>query len=170
MGENVSAESPAIERLIAPVVADLGFDLVRVNVGKISSRGTIAVQIMAERPDGSMTIDDCAKLSRALSAVLEEEDPISEAYTLEVSSPGIDRPLVRLADFERFVGETIRLQVGSPIDGQRRFTGRLARVDGREIELDLDGGPVRIAYDDIVKAKLAMTDDLVKGGKGRPKA
>lgn len=164
----MSVENHAIERLIAPVIEDLGFELVRVNVGKISGRGAPAVQVMAERPDGSMSIDDCAKLSRALSAVLEEADPITGAYTLEVSSPGIDRPLVRLADFERFMGEVARLQVGSPIDGQRRFTGRIARVGGREVELDLDGETVRIAYDDIVKAKLAMTDDLVKGGKGRP--
>ena len=147
-----------IERLIAPVVRELGFDIVRVLVlGDHRPR----LQIMAEHHDGgSITVDDCADISRAVSAVLVVDDPIAGSYTLEVSSPGIDRPLVRLEDFERFAGREAKLTTARAIDGRRRFRGRLLGLDGDAVRIAVDGIEHAIAIDDIAKAKLVLTDAL----------
>lgn len=168
----MTVQDRAIHEVIAPVVEDMGFDLVRVSLGGAPGRGAPALQVLAERPDGTMTIDDCAKLSRALSVVLEEADPIRGAYMLEVSSPGIDRPLVKLADFERFKGELARIELGEARDGQRRFKGWIIGVRGDEVELDVDGEQVSFPHDGIIKAKLVLTDELAaaglaKGGRSR---
>jgi ribosome maturation factor RimP len=149
-----------IERLITPTAEALGFLLVRVIV---SGKNQKKVQIMAEKADGSgMTLDACAALSRAISAVLEAEDPIDGAYTLEVSSPGIDRPLVRLRDFERFAGFEARVELKTPVDGRARFTGKLLGVDGETIRLRAEGDiDVTFTENDVRRAKLMMTDDLI---------
>jgi ribosome maturation factor RimP len=145
--------------LIQPSLEAMGYDLVRVQV---IGRQRPRLQIMAERHDDvGMTVDDCATLSRAVSAILDVEDPIAGAYTLEVSSPGIDRPLVRLADFERFAGLDARVELGRLIDGRRRFQGRLAGTDGSTVRLAVDGATIGIPFADIVRAKLVLTDELL---------
>jgi ribosome maturation factor RimP len=137
-----------VQALIEPTVEAMGFNLVRVAfTGDVET----VLQIMAERPDGSMTIDDCADLSRAISAILDVEDPIPGEYNLEVSSPGIDRPLVRPKDFERFAGFEARIVLQSHIEGQRKFRGHLIGVTGE----------FALAFGDIANAKLILTDELI---------
>ena len=152
-----------VQQLIEPSVGDLGFDIVRVQItGKVK----LLMQIMVEHKDGQgMTVDDCATVSRAVSALLEVEDPLSGAYTLEVSSPGVDRPLVRIGDFERFQGLQAKIEVNRPLDGQRRFKGRLLGVDGDNVRILVDGVEVDLPHPDIHRAKLLMTDDLIAAAK-----
>ncbi len=124
------------------------------------------VQIMAERPDGRMDVGDCAELSRKLSEVLEAADPIAEEYVLEVSSPGIDRPLVNAADFERFTGHEARIEMTHPVDGRRRFKGNIAGLHDGELVLDTAGDKgqqrVTLPLAGIVEAKLVLTDRLIQ--------
>ena len=151
-----------IAAIVEPVIDDLGYRLVRVHV---SGRDGCTLQIMAERPDGGFTVEDCETVSRAISPVLDVEDPIRKAYNLEVSSPGIDRPLVRLSDFDRWAGHEAKIELAAGIDGRRRFRGRLGGVDGRTvlITVDVEGGSQEFVLpgEDIVEAKLVMTDVLI---------
>ena len=148
-----------IEELIGPTVEDLGFSVVRVRMlGQQRAR----LQVMIEPFDGRpMDVEDCAEVSRAVSAVLDVEDAISGSYTLEVSSPGIDRPLVRLADYTRFAGFEAKVETGAPIIGRRRFTGRLQGTDGDTVRLHTEGGDVELPFAEIIKAKLILTDELI---------
>ncbi|MBM3643104.1 MAG: ribosome maturation factor RimP [Alphaproteobacteria bacterium] len=147
-----------IESIIDPTVQGMGFELVRVAMG---GRGTL--QIMVERADGTaMDVEDCATLSRALSAVLDVEDPIATAYTLEVSSPGIDRPLTRPKDFTRWTGHLARLETREPVDGRRRFKGTLLGLEGDAVRLRLDdGAEARVPMAALLRAKLELTDALL---------
>ena len=149
-----------IARLIGPPLEAMGFSLVRVRYG--GGRRPI-LQIMAERADGTMTVADCADVSRAVSAVLDVEDPIPGEYMLEVSSPGIDRPLTRLADFDRFKGFEARVELSLPQDGRKRFRGRiLGLAEGEDVQLaDADGSTVLLPFHAISDAKLVLTDDLI---------
>ncbi len=150
-----------IYELVRPTAESLGYALVRVQV---SGRQRVRLQIMAERADDQpMMVDDCATLSRAVSAVLDVDDPIGSAYTLEVSSPGIDRPLVRLADFDRFAGLEARIELARPIDGRRRFRGRLLGTRGQAVRLAVDGleQEIEVPHADIQRAKLVLTDELL---------
>lgn len=150
-----------IYELVRPTAESLGYALVRVQV---SGRQRVRLQIMAERADDQpMMVDDCATLSRALSAVLDIDDPIGSAYTLEVSSPGIDRPLVRLADFDRFAGLEARIELARPIDGRRRFRGRLLGTRGQAVRLAVEGQEqeIEVPHADIQRAKLVLTDELL---------
>lgn len=148
-----------IERLIRPTAEAMGFDLIRV---QLLGQHKFRLQIMAERRvDGSMTIDDCAELSRAISPVLEVEDPLPQGYTLEVSSPGIDRPLVRLDDFEKYAGFEAKIEMMYSVGDRRRFQGRLLGTDERNVRLGLDDKEVTLAFDDIRRAKLILTKDLL---------
>ena len=151
-----------VTAIITPVIEDLGYELVRVTLGG-SDRPIL--QIMAERPDGTMLVDDCAKISRELSAVLDVEDPIGGEYSLEVSSPGMDRPLTRMKDFVRFSGFEARIESHHPKVGpsgdQRRFKGRM-RVEDDKIIMVVDGREYSFDFDEIAKAKLVLTDDLIK--------
>lgn len=147
-----------IADIIDPTVEGMGFGLVRV---RLMAGKTATLQIMAERPDGSMEVDDCAELSRALSAVLDVEDPISGEYTLEVSSPGIDRPLTRLQDFERWAGWVARLETDELIEGRKRFKGRLRGVEDGEVLIDVPEGTIGLKFDWLADAKLVMTDELI---------
>jgi ribosome maturation factor RimP len=159
--------SERIEDRIRPTIEDMGFRIVRVLV---SGGRTMKLQIMAERADtGTISIDECADISRAVSALLDVEDPIEGAYTLEVSSPGIDRPLVRRDDFERYAGFDARVELNRPQDGRRRFKGRLKGMDGDAVLMDVDEGEVRLDLADIQKAKLLMTDDLLAASEERQK-
>ncbi len=154
-----------IERLITPTVEALGFTVVRV---QISGRQRPRLQVMAECRDGkAMMVDDCADISRAIAAVLEVENPIAGAFTLEVSSPGIDRPLVRLGDFERFAGFEARVETNRPVGGRRRFRGRLVGVAGQVVRIQVEGATVDLPYADIGRAKLLLTDELLAASEKR---
>lgn len=154
-----------IAELVGPALAAMGFELVRV---RITGGQRVVLQIMAERPDGSMSIDDCAEVSRAVSALLDVEDPMPGAYALEVSSPGLDRPLVKLADFERYAGFEAKLETRLPIDGRRRFRGLLMGVAGRDVKMMIEGTEVILPFDQISAAKLILTDALIAASaKGR---
>jgi len=148
-----------VEEMIEPALADMGYELVRVKMFG-SSRPTL--QIMADRADDSlMTVEHCAEISHTVSALLEVEDPIRGAYTLEVSSPGIDRPLVRPLDYERFAGCAARIETHGLIDGHRRFQGRILGFADGVVRLDTKGGEVELSIDDIQHAKLVLTDELL---------
>jgi ribosome maturation factor RimP len=145
--------------IITPVIEDMGYELVRV---RLMSGKESTLQIMADRPQGGIEVDDCSKISHALSAVLDVEDPILEPYTLEVSSPGIDRPLTRLKDFEMFEGYEAKIETDELIDGRRRFKGALAGVEGEEVLINVDEGTIGLQFDWLSDAKLVLTDDLIK--------
>lgn len=148
-----------ISTMITPTVEDMGFDVVRV---QITGQRRIRLQVMAERRDGrAMHVDDCAAISRAVSALLDVEDPIPDAYTLEVSSPGLDRPLTRPGDFQRFAGLEARVELSHPLDGRKRFQGRLVGLEDSTVRIMMDGVPVDLPYRDISRAKLVLTDDLL---------
>lgn len=163
-----------IARIVEPVAAGLGYRLVRV---KLSAMNGATLQIMAERPDGTMAVEDCETLSRDLSPVLDVEDPIDAAYNLEVSSPGIDRPLVRRSDFERWQGHEAKVELARPQDGRRRFRGALAGVTGDAVVLELAAksklaGPetVTLPLAEIEEARLVMTDALIRDTLRKDKA
>ena len=145
--------------IITPVIEDMGFELVRV---RLMGGKTATLQIMAERPEGGIEVDECAEISTAVSAVLDVEDPIVDAYTLEVSSPGIDRPLTRLKDFDEFEGYEAKLETAELIDGRKRFKGVLAGTEGDEVLINIDEGTVGLKFDWLADAKLVLTDELIK--------
>ncbi len=165
-----------VARLAEPLLEDMGFRLVRVRMaGK-------DLQVMAERPDGSLTIDDCVEISRALSPLLDVEDPVSGSYNLEISSPGVARPLVRPEDFEIWAGHEAKIEMTTPIDGRRRFRGVLEGFDEETGEVRLflpaekadgkEGDPdvlIGLAFDDIDNARLVMTDALLAAAAARAK-
>lgn len=148
-----------LAEIVGPVIEDMGFELVRL---RLMGGNTPTLQIMAERPDGGIEVDECAQISIAVSAVLDVEDPIIDAYTLEVSSPGIDRPLTRLKDFETFEGYEAKLETADLIDGRKRFRGVLAGVENNEVLINLDEGTVGLQFDWLAEAKLVLTDELIK--------
>jgi len=148
-----------IESLIAPSLTDMGFDLVRVHY---SGGGQPVLQIMCERiADGGMSVDDCAEVSRAVSALLDVDDPIPEAYELEVSSPGIDRPLTRLKDFERYAGHVAKVELDEPVQGRRRLRGTVTGVDGDQVLMAIEDENVALPFARIRAAKLVLTDALL---------
>ncbi|MEH0070989.1 ribosome maturation factor RimP [Pannonibacter sp. Pt2-lr] len=154
-----------VAAIVEPVITDLGYRLVRV---KISAANGCTLQIMAERPDGTMTVDDCEEISRAVSPALDVDDPINRAYHLEVSSPGIDRPLVRESDFVRWSGHEAKVEMSVPQDGRKRFRGVITGVDGGAAVLRLSDAPegtpnpVLLPLAEIGEARLVLTDDLIR--------
>ncbi|WP_323763960.1 ribosome maturation factor RimP [Marinovum sp.] len=167
---NTLIAKAAIDRrlaeIIGPVIEDMGFELVRI---RLMSGKSQTLQIMAERPTGGIEVDECAAISNAVSATLDVEDPILDTYTLEVSSPGIDRPLTRLKDFETFEGYEAKLETTELIDGRRRFKGVLAGVEGDEVLINVDGSSegeetvtLGLTFDWLSDAKLVMTDELIR--------
>jgi len=162
-----------VAAIAEPVLGGLGYRLVRV---RVSGTSGCTVQIMAERPDGSMAVEDCEAVSRALSPVFDVADPIDRAYRLEISSPGIDRPLVRRSDFERYAGNAVKVETIMPIDGRRRFNGTLLGTEGdaaRILREDVTPGEeieVLIPIEEMSEARLILTDDLVVDALRRGKA
>ncbi|PYE84435.1 ribosome maturation factor RimP [Pseudoroseicyclus aestuarii] len=151
-----------VAEIIQPVIEDLGFELVRV---RLMAGKTAILQVMAQKPDGTMEVDDCATVSTAISAVLDVEDPIIDAYTLEVSSPGIDRPLTRLKDFDQWDGYVAKIETTELIDGRRRFKGWLRGTEGSEVLIELDSGEevtIGLQFDWLSDAKLVLTDELIR--------
>ena len=152
-----------VAALVEPVLSSLSFRLVRV---RVSAFAGCTVQIMAERPDGTLSIEDCEAVSRAVSPVLDVADPIETAYQLEVSSPGIDRPLVRRSDFDRYAGYVAHVEMQAPIDGRRRFRGELIGTEGDcariRYETNADeSSDALLRIDDMMEAKLVLTDALI---------
>lgn len=161
-----------LSSLVEPVLTGLGFRIVRVEV---SGRDGKTVQVMAERPDGSMTIDDCETVSKALSPVLDVADVVSDAYRLEISSPGIDRPLVRPSDFVDWAGSEAKIELKIPVEGRRRFRGRLEGFEDGEVLIEADLGEdgvkvIGLAVDMVDSAKLVLTDELIREALTRAKA
>jgi ribosome maturation factor RimP len=160
-----------LAHIVEPVVEGLGYRLVRV---KMSAMNGATLQIMAEKPDGSMTVEDCEILSRDISPALDVDDPIERAYHLEVSSPGIDRPLVRRSDFQRWAGHQAKVELTRLLNGRKRFRGALAGVDGDDVLIDVareGGAPERVALPvaDLAEARLVLTDDLIRESLSRQK-
>ncbi len=149
-----------LEPIIAPLVEAAGYRLVRLRlIG--SKRKTL--QVMAERPDGHMEVDDCARLSRALSEFLDREDPIEGEFVLEVSSPGIDRPLTRITDFARWSGHEAKLELAVPdATGRKRFKGVLLGLEGNDVVIETQGERVQLPFRSIADAKLVLTDKLIE--------
>lgn len=148
--------------IVGPVIEGLGFELVRI---RLMGGRTRVLQIMADRPEGGIEVDDCATISTAVSAVLDVEDPIEDNYVLEVSSPGIDRPLTRLKDFDVWEGYEARLETTELIDGRRRFKGVLAGTEGDEVLIEIEEGgetvTIGLKFDWLSDAKLILTDELI---------
>ena len=155
---NLSREHK-IEALITPAIEGLGYDLVRV---LITGTNDVTLQIMAERKDqANMDVEDCTVISREISAILDVEDLIQEAYSLEVSSPGLDRPLVRQHDFERYAGFDIKLEMELSIDGRKKFKGQLLGIKNDLVEMTSGSDHVALPFDGIRQAKLILTDQLL---------
>ena len=153
-----------VAAVVEPVLESLGYRLVRVRVSGLDG---CTVQVMAERPDGTMTIDDCEACSRALSPVLDATDPVDRAYRLELSSPGIDRPLVRQSDFERYAGNLVKIEMAVAAEGRKRFRGQLLGAEGHLARIHRDDAPagepadVMLPIEDMAEAKLVLTDALI---------
>jgi ribosome maturation factor RimP len=154
-----TAMDERVAQIITPVIEDMGFELVRIRImgGEMKT-----LQIMADKPQGGIEVDDCADISNAVSAVLDVEDPISDAYNLDGARPGIARPLTRLTDFEMFDGYEAKLETHDMIDGRRRFKGELAGVEGTEVLINVEEGTIGLEFDWLSDAKLVLTDDLIK--------
>jgi ribosome maturation factor RimP len=165
--------SARVAHVAEPVIEQLGYRLVRV---KVSGADGCTVQIMAERPDGSMTVEDCETVSRALSPVLDVADPIDRAYRLEISSPGIDRPLVRKSDFDRYAGHLARIEMEAPIGGRKRFRGTITGTEGEAARIHRDdteageAAEILLPISEMSEAKLVLTDELVKEALRREKS
>ncbi len=162
-----------VAHVAEPVIEQLGYRLVRV---KVSAADGCTVQVMAERPDGSMTVEDCEAVSRALSPVLDVADLIDRTYRLEISSPGIDRPLVRKSDFDRHAGHLVRIEMDVPVNGRKRFRGKLTGTEGEAARLRRDDAAegeeaeVLLPIGEMSEAKLVLTDELVTLALRREKA
>lgn len=154
-----------IAEIIEPVLVALGFKLVRT---RLMNQNGLTLQVMAERNDGTMTVADCEEISMAISPVLDVEDPVDKAYHLEVSSPGIDRPMVRKSDFERWNGHIVKCETSILVENRKRFRGKIAEVDGEGFTLERDQVAygeeprVRIPFNALSEAKLVLTDDLIR--------
>ncbi len=162
-----------VAAIVEPVIIDLGYRLVRIRISQLNGR---TLQIMAERPDGSMTVEGCEEVSRAVSPALDVDDPISGAYNLEVSSPGIDRPLVRASDFSRWSGHLTKIEMAIPVDGRKRFRGKIIDEKNGVAVIALDDAAkdapdrVELRIEEIAEARLVMTDELIEASLKADKA
>jgi len=147
-----------LEPILAPVIEAAGFRLVRL---RLMGGKTKTLQIMAERPDGTMNVEDCAVLSHALLDFIEAENPVEGDFEIEVSSPGIDRPLTRLMDFARYAGHEAKIELVAPLDGRKRFRGKLLGLDGNDVTMETQGSRISVPFKGIAEAKLVLTDELI---------
>ncbi len=165
-----SPEDFRLLELLDPVAEAAGYEIVRL---RLMGGAVRRLQVMAERPDGQMEISDCTRLSRAISEVLDAADPIEGEYNLEVSSPGIDRPLTRLKDFEAYQGHEVRIELDRLAEGRKRFKGKLAGVQGQDVLIDLEDEPdhtAQLPFAWVAEAKLVLTDELMKRGAAEREA
>ncbi|WP_319825230.1 ribosome maturation factor RimP [Thalassovita sp.] len=160
-----------LAEIVGPVISDMGFELVRV---RLMGGKTNTLQIMAERPEGGIEVDECAQISTAVSAVLDVEDPLTDQYILEVSSPGIDRPLTRMKDFETYEGYEAKIETADMVAGRKRFKGELAGIEGDEVLINIEEGgetvTVGLNFDWLADAKLVLTDELIREALRQRKA
>lgn len=162
-----------IAGILRPEIEALGYRLVRVRLSQMNGQ---TLQVMAERPDGTMSVEDCETVSNAISPILDIEDPISAAYHLEISSPGIDRPLVRESDFETWAGHVAKLETARMVNGRKRFKGRILKVENGKVQFRRDDAgkgedsEFELALTDIAEAKLVLSDDLIRDALRRDKA
>lgn len=158
-------DTNGIAQMIEPSLMAMGYRLVRVVV---TSGRRATLQVMAERLDDTpMTVDDCALISHSVSAILDVADPIAGAYTLEISSPGIDRPLVRPEDYDRFSGHQVKIELNGPVEGRKRFRGRLLGLAGGDVRLATEVGEARFPLAAVARARLVVTDELVAAPRSR---
>jgi ribosome maturation factor RimP len=163
VSETRSVDTGKIETMIAPSLEAMGYRVVRV---AMTGGRRATLQIMAERSDEqAMTVDDCADISRTVSALLDVADPITGAYTLEVSSPGIDRPLVRREDFARFAGFEAKIEMSELVAGRRRFRGKLLGVEGEAVQILVEGDTIALPLAQVTRAKLVLTDELIAANR-----
>jgi ribosome maturation factor RimP len=148
-----------LEPILEPAIEAAGYRLVRL---RLMGGKTKTLQIMAERPDGTMNVEDCASLARALLDFMEADDPLEGDYELEVSSPGIDRPLTRLMDYSRYAGHEAKLELLVPLDGRKRFRGLVLGLDGTDVVIETQGARVKFPFKGIAEAKLVLTDKLIQ--------
>ena len=158
-GAVIFAAAAHLEPVFEPVIEKAGFRLVRL---RMMGGAAKTLQIMAERPDGSMDVEGCAVLSHALLDFIEAEDPIEGEYEIEVSSPGIDRPLTRLSDFTRWKGHEAKVELTAPLDGRKRFRGRLEGLDGNDVVITSQGSRIQFPFRSVLEAKLVLTDKLIQ--------
>jgi ribosome maturation factor RimP len=153
-----------VESRIKPTIESMGYDIVRV---EITGKEPLVLQIMVERQDEKqLDVEDCASVSRAISALMDVDDPIDDAYTLEVSSPGLDRPLVRPQDFDRFAGYEAKVEAERLIDGRKNFKGRLIGLEENVVKISVDDTVMEVPIVDIKRAKLLLTDELIARAEG----
>jgi ribosome maturation factor RimP len=157
-----------IAAMIEPTIEALGYELVRVQLFPSPRGEASTLQIMAEKEDGTMTVEACAKISREISVILDVEDPIDSEYNLEVSSPGMDRPLTRLKDFVKYVGHEAKVEMNKTVDNRKRYRGKLIGVEEEVILMDVDGERHKLNFTDVQKAKLVMTDELMELVNAKP--
>lgn len=163
-----SALTDKIAEIIEPTIEGLGYELVRVQLFSSPKGQASTLQIMAEKEDGTMTVDGCAKISREISTLLDVEDPIESEYVLEVSSPGLDRPLTRLKDFVNYAGYEAKIELVKAVDNRKRYRGILLGTEENLILIKVDGENYQIDFSDVLKAKLVMTDELMKRATDNP--
>jgi len=157
----VSSQIEMLHKIIDPIAEAMGYEVIRIALQNSARGEAMTLQIMAERPDGSMLVEDCAKLSREISVIMDVEDPISAEYVLEVSTPGIDRPLTRRKDFENYAGYEIKLELSVPEAGRRRFRGKLGGISGDLVKIEVDGEVFEVDFNNIYRSKLVLTDELL---------
>ena len=157
----MSSQIEMLHKIIDPIAEAMGYEVIRIALQNSARGEAMTLQIMAERPDGSMLVEDCAKLSREISVIMDVEDPISAEYVLEVSTPGIDRPLTRRKDFENYAGYEIKLELSVPEAGRRRFRGKLGGISGDLVKIEVDGEVFEVDFNNIYRSKLVLTDELL---------
>lgn len=163
-----SAITDKIAVIIEPTIEMLGFELVRVQLFSSPKGGPSTLQVMAEQDDGTMTVEGCAKISREISPILDVEDPIDAEYVLEVSSPGLDRPLTRLKDFVNYAGYEVKVEMTRTIENRKRYRGKLLGTEEELILMDVEGELYKLNFSDVQKAKLVMTDELMALASAKP--
>lgn len=163
-----SALTDKIALLIEPTIIELGYELVRVQLFSSPRGDASTLQVMTEAEDGTMAVEACAKISREISTILDVENPITSEYVLEVSSPGLDRPLTRLKDFVNYAGYETKVEMMQTVDNRKRFRGKLLGVEKELVLLDVEGELHKLAFDQIQKAKLVMNDELMALASANP--
>lgn len=158
----MSSQLETLHKIIDPAAEAMGYEIVRIALLNSATGGPVTLQVMAERPDGSMQIEDCENLSREISVLLDVDDPISGEYVLEVSTPGIDRPLTRRKDFENFTGFVAKIELSSPEQGRRRYRGTVLGIADDLVKIDVDGEVFELDFNNIHRAKLVLTDELLE--------
>lgn len=158
----MSSQIDILHKIIDPVAGAMGYEIIRIALQKSARGDAVTLQIMAERPDGSMLVEDCARLSREISVIMDVEDPISAEYVLEVSTPGIDRPLTRRKDFENYAGYEVKIELSVPQQGRRRYRGELLGIKDDTVKIKVDGDVFEVDFNNINRSKLILTDELLK--------